>query len=72
MPKQKVWEAVERLIEDASADDGEALRRILQHGTPQQKLEVLQKYELNFDDLVDAHKDLEKIIYKGSVPWWWW
>lgn len=72
MQKQNVFEAIGLLIEHAREDP--ALRAILQYGTPQQKLEVLSgdPYNLTFEDLVQMHKEIELIIYQGSVKWWWW
>lgn len=71
MNYQKIdWEKFDALIEAASDDPG--LRELLQYGTPAAKMEALREYGFSFEELVAIHRELEKIIYKGSIPWWFW
>jgi hypothetical protein len=67
------WDKVQKLInmasEGARADD---VRATLRHGTPEMKLALLKEAGLEFSDLEAMHNELEKVIYKGSIPWWWW
>jgi hypothetical protein len=67
------WDKIQKVIDMASGtDEGMETRGILQHGTPEMKLALLKKAGIEFSDLEAMHKELEKVIYKGSIPWWWW
>ncbi|HLB63850.1 MAG TPA: hypothetical protein VJJ46_03350 [Anaerolineales bacterium] len=69
------WDKVQSLIDWASdpTDAGESRRAVLKHGTPEMKMEILrEQLGVEFADLEAMHAELEKIIYKGSIPWWWW
>ena len=57
----------------ALAKDDPAVQDILQFGTPQAKLDLLQeRVDLSFEDLVEMQRDLEEVIFAGSLPFWWW
>jgi hypothetical protein len=64
------WPRIDALI--AAAKEDPALRDRLQYGTPEQKLAALEKVGLSFEDLVHIHKELETIVYQGSLRFWWW
>jgi hypothetical protein len=64
------WLVISEIIEAAETDPD--VRRILKHGTPKDKLTFLEEKGLGLKELEELHIELEKIIYKGSIPWWWW
>jgi hypothetical protein len=68
------WEKIQSLIDWASDPSlGPGRRAVLEHGTPEMKMAILrEQLGVSFDDLEAMHAELEKIIYKGSIPWWWW
>ncbi len=68
------WEKIQALIDWASdPTEGASRRGVLKHGTPEMKMTVLrEQLGVSFEDLEAMHAELEKIIYKGSIPWWWW
>lgn len=63
------WERIDSLL-DAAGD--EEVKRVLQYGTPEQKRSLLKQFDLDHADLVFIHKELEKIVYQGSLRFWWW
>lgn len=67
------WDKIQKLIDLASdSTDGMEIRGTLKHGTPEMKLALLKKAGFEFSELEAMHNELEKVIYKGSIPWWWW
>jgi hypothetical protein len=66
------WDKIDALIAAASDPDNEPLRRVLEYGTPEQKREQLEEFDLSHDDLVYIHEELKKIVYQGSLKFWWW
>lgn len=64
------WPRIDALI--AAAKEDPDLRDTLHYGTPQLKLQVLEKFGLAFPDLVAIHRELETIVYQGSLRFWWW
>lgn len=69
------WNKFAALIEASTGDEEDQvmLRKTLQYGTPEEKRRILdESFGLNFQDLVKIHAELEKIFYKGSLPWWFW
>lgn len=69
-PLKDLWPVIEALVEEAKTDD--KLRDVLQHGTPEQKREALEDLDLPFHELVFIHRELEQIVYQGSLRFWWW
>jgi hypothetical protein len=69
-PLDELWPEIERLVEAARTDD--KLRDLLQHGTPEQKRKELANRGLPFHELVFIHRELEQIVYQGSLRFWWW
>ncbi len=70
MGSAESWQKLAKLIDDAAQD--ETLRRDLQYGTPARKLQILEERGVTWPEGVEMQQGLEKVIYKGSVPWWWW
>lgn len=71
MTEQKsTWEKFDALIEEAISDDD--LQKELQYGTPARKLEILKDAGISWQELLDMHERLSKIIYTGSLKWWFW
>jgi hypothetical protein len=68
------WEKIANLIEAATGDEEDKVffRKKLQYGTPEEKMRVLAEYGFDFEELVRIHAELEKVFYKGSLPWWFW
>ncbi len=48
------------------------VQALLHYGTPEQKLAKLEEHGLTFDVLVRIHRELETIVYQGSLRFWWW
>lgn len=69
-PLNELWPAIEELVEAAKTD--KTLRDVLQHGTPEQKRQALEERGLPFHELVFIHRELEQIVYQGSLRFWWW
>jgi hypothetical protein len=63
-------EKIERVIEVAA--DNQDLSDILEFGTPEAKLEVLRKFDLTFEELVEMHKKLDSVLHQSSIKFWWW
>ena len=64
------WPKIDAVIERAETDP--AFQDVLHYGTPSQKLEALKQYGLFFEDLVIIHRQLEKVVFQGSLKFWWW
>jgi hypothetical protein len=64
------WEKFDELI--YAAMDDRSLRKALEFGTPHQKMEILKSHGFTFEEMVEIHEKFESIIYKGSIPWWFW
>jgi hypothetical protein len=69
-PLNQLWPVIEELVEAAKSD--KTLRDVLQHGTPEQKRAALEERGLPFHELVFIHRELEQIVYQGSLRFWWW
>ena len=69
--KRETWDKFDALIE--AAIDNPGLQKKLQYGTPAMKLDILENdYDLTWDELEKVHEDLSKIIFTGSLRWWFW
>jgi hypothetical protein len=69
------WGKFTALIEAATGTDDERVlfRKKMQYGTPETKMRLLEEeFGLTFEELVKIHEELEKVFYKGSLPWWFW
>ena len=68
------WERFTELIAAATGDEDDQVmfRKKLQYGTPEEKMRVLTEFGFTFEELVHIHAELEKVFYKGSLPWWFW
>ncbi len=66
------WQKIQAVIDWASDPKlGPERRAVMEHGTPEMKMAILHEAGLSFDELEAMHSELEKVIYKGSIPWWW-
>ena len=66
----ETWDKFDKVIRNAM--ENPEYRNVFQYGTPSQKLELLQREGLTFEDLVQIHHELENVLHNSPAKFWWW